>query len=67
MCSMFTVMIAAGETPPPLGMMSVPVGGTMVEQWTEYETQLKCVNATCLCTNHCEMGWWRVTVPYMIA
>jgi hypothetical protein len=42
---MFT---ASNQTAPNLGIMSNPVGGTQIEQWTKFETQLECVNATCM-------------------
>lgn len=44
-------LIAAGRTPPPIGIMTVPVGGTMVEQWTSPATQQTCRNVTCMCQN----------------
>jgi len=44
-----------GANAPPIGLMSVPVGGTMVEQWTSWNTQLQCINATCMCqTQGCD-------------
>lgn len=47
-------MRAQGETPPPMGFIATPEGGTMVEQWTPYSAQLQCSNMTCLCsTPHC--------------
>lgn len=40
-----------GADAPPLGLVSVPVGGTMVEQWTPWEVQTtQCTNVTCMCT-----------------
>lgn len=39
----------AGATPPPIGIMGNPVGGTMVEQWTPYEKQLACTRQACMC------------------
>ena len=39
--------------PPPIGIMGNPVGGTMVEQWTPFAAQLKCVNQTCMCDGQC--------------
>ena len=38
-----------GAEAPPLGLMTVPVGGTMVEEWTAPETQATCRNVTCMC------------------
>ena len=29
-------LIAAGETPPPFGLVAVAVGGTKIAQWVEY-------------------------------
>ena len=48
--------IKNGETPPPLGIISTPEGGTMVEQWSAYSAQTQCVNATCLCTAQCNQS-----------
>lgn len=37
--------------PPPIGVMSVPVGGTMIEEWVDFNTQAgSCSNITCMCT-----------------
>ena len=44
------LMRAQGETPPPLGFIATPEGGTMVEQWTDFDTQRQCANMTCLCS-----------------
>jgi hypothetical protein len=44
------LMRAQGETPPPLGFIATPEGGTMVEQWTDFSTQKQCKNMTCLCS-----------------
>ena len=38
-----------GVDAPPLGLMMVPVGGTMVEEWSAPETQQLCSNVTCMC------------------
>ena len=38
-----------GADAPPLGLMTTPVGGTMVEEWTSLETQRTCSNTTCMC------------------
>jgi len=47
--------IAAGQTPPPIGIVSTPEGGTMIEQWSNFESQSQCVNATCMCsTSGCD-------------
>ena len=45
------MMVAAGMTPPPMGLMTVPVGGTMLEEWSSPETQAKVKNVTCMCTD----------------
>ena len=39
-----------GADAPPIGLMTTPVGGTMVEEWTSPETQRSsCKNVTCMC------------------
>lgn len=38
-----------GAAAPPLGLMTVPVGGTMVEQWSSPAAQASCRNVTCMC------------------
>ena len=39
-----------GADAPPIGLMTTPVGGTMVEEWTSPETQrASCKNVTCMC------------------
>jgi hypothetical protein len=42
---------AAGETPPPIGLMNNAQGGTTVEQWIPMDVQKAsgCKNVTCLC------------------
>ena len=40
-------LIAAGETPPPFGLIAVAVGGTKIAQWVEWEAQSECKNVTC--------------------
>jgi sialate O-acetylesterase len=40
-------LIAAGETPPPFGLMGVAVGGTKIAQWVEWDAQGECKNVTC--------------------
>ena len=43
------MMLADGKTPPPIGIMTTPVGGTMIEEWTDPQTQNLCRNVTCMC------------------
>lgn len=52
------IFISNGETPPPIGMMSTPEGGTMIEQWSEFSSQKdSCLNVTCLCsTSNCNQS-----------
>ena len=51
------LMRSRGETPPPLGFIATPEGGTTVEQWTEFATQAQCANMTCMCsTPHCNQS-----------
>ena len=38
-----------GEAAPPFGLMTVPVGGTMLEEWSAPETQAAVKNVTCMC------------------
>lgn len=38
-----------GPAAPPLGLMTVPVGGTLLEEWSAPETQALCRNVTCMC------------------
>ena len=38
-----------GDSAPPFGLMTVPVGGTMLEQWSAPETQAAVKNVTCMC------------------
>ena len=44
-------IVAAGGTPPPFGLVQTAIGGTMIEEWTPWQTQIDsgCVNVTCLC------------------
>ena len=42
--------ISNGQAPPPIGIVSTPEGGTMIEQWSQFDSQATCANATCLCT-----------------
>lgn len=45
------MMLSAGQTPPPIGIMSNPIGGTQVEEWTRWETQVTaCKNVSCMCS-----------------
>jgi sialate O-acetylesterase len=44
------LMVARGETPPPLAFIATPEGGTMIEQWTDFGAQMQCANMTCLCS-----------------
>lgn len=45
-----TDLIAGGGGEiPPLGIMTTPVGGTMVEEWTSPRAQATCRNVTCMC------------------
>ena len=46
------MMVAAGQTPPAFGLMTVPIGGTMVEEWSSPETQAKVKNVTCMCAGN---------------
>jgi len=46
------MMAAAGMTPPAMGLMTVPVGGTMIEEWSSPETQAKVKNVTCMCSGN---------------
>ena len=44
------LLTLGGGTAPPLGLMAVPVGGTMLEDWAEWDAQLPaagCHNVTC--------------------
>jgi sialate O-acetylesterase len=38
-----------GGAAPPMGLVTVPVGGTMLEQWSAPEAQAQCSNVTCMC------------------
>ena len=38
-----------GPTAPPMGLMTTPVGGTMLEEWSSPETQKMIKNVTCMC------------------
>jgi hypothetical protein len=38
-----------GAAAPPFGLMSTPVGGTMLEEWSAPETQRAVRNVTCMC------------------
>lgn len=38
-----------GAAAPPFGVMTTPVGGTMLEQWSSIATQTQCANITCMC------------------
>ena len=46
-------MVAAGETPPPFGLIAVAVGGTKIAQWVEWGAQGQCSNVTCCDTPDC--------------
>ena len=43
-------LVAAGLGIVPIGLIHLPIGGTMIEQWAAFDTAAKCVNATCLCS-----------------
>jgi sialate O-acetylesterase len=43
------LMRDAGQVPPFFGIMTTPVGGTMVEEWSSPETQATVKNVTCMC------------------
>jgi hypothetical protein len=43
-------LIAAGETPPPFGLIAAAVGGSKIEQWVEWGAQQMCKNISC-CEN----------------
>jgi hypothetical protein len=38
-----------GADAPPFGLLSVPVGGTMLEEWASPAAQAQCTNVTCMC------------------
>ena len=42
-------LIAAGSGAVPIGLIHVPIGGTMIEEWASFDTAAQCINATCLC------------------
>ena len=44
-----TDLLSTVGTPPPLGVVTTPEGGTQLEAWTSFETQAKCANVTCEC------------------
>jgi hypothetical protein len=48
------MMLAKGETPPPLGMVEMSVGGTKLSQWVERGAAAACTNATCCCQYDCQ-------------
>ena len=43
------LMIARDGAAPPFGLLSVPVGGTMLEEWASPAAQAQCRNVTCMC------------------
>ena len=38
-----------GDAAPPFGLLTVPVGGTMLEEWASPAAQARCKNVTCMC------------------
>lgn len=48
------MMLAKGETPPPLAMVEMSVGGTKLAQWVERGAAAVCTNATCCCQYDCQ-------------
>ena len=61
----------------PMGLMTVPVGGSMLEEWSAPSTQLQCRNVTCMCKDcnpyqpldgNCTGNsalWWGNTQPFV--
>lgn len=64
----------------PMGLMTVPVGGTMLEEWSAPTTQLQCRNVTCMCMGSQDCNpyqpldanctgngalWWGNTQPFV--
>ena len=44
-----------GDAAPTFGLLSVPVGGTMLEEWASPAAQAQCKNVTCMCaTQGCD-------------
>jgi hypothetical protein len=54
--SLTDMIVAAGQEPPPIGLLANPQGGTTIEAWLPLEVASGCVNATCLC-NWPNPGW----------
>ena len=42
--------VAAGLGAVPIGLIHLPIGGTLIEEWASFDTAAQCVNATCLCS-----------------
>ena len=57
-------IIAAGQTPPPFGLVAVAVGGTKIAQWVEWGAQGECRNVTCCDTADCTQSPTSNPAPY---
>ena len=57
-------LIAAGEQPPPFGLIAVAVGGTKIAQWVEWSAQATCTNVTCCDTKDCTQSPTSNPAPY---
>ena len=53
----------AGREPPPLGLVSTAIGGSMIEEWTENATTLQCRNVSVAAHN--EMLYDQKVQPYL--
>ena len=56
-------MVAAGETPPVIGLVSTAVGGSMIEEWLPNSTSAECTGRSVAA--HDETLWTQNVVPFL--
>ena len=56
-------MVAAGETPPVIGLVSTAVGGSMIEEWLPNSTSAQCTGGSVAA--HDETLWTQNVVPFL--
>ena len=56
-------MVAAGETPPVIGLVSTAVGGSMIEEWLPNSTSAQCTGRSVAA--HDETLWTQNVVPFL--
>ena len=56
--------VAAGKTPPTLGLINTAIGGSMIEEWSLNSTLATCQNTSDPSPSH-QMLWDKNVVPYL--